>query len=71
MSETLTPEEILENYKKALARHDWFYHYSDDHRVWKAGEQSWSNICHRQKVLDKDYLIWNQYCPVEFKKNPK
>jgi hypothetical protein len=27
----------IEEYYHMLERHDWFYNYSDDHRVWKAG----------------------------------
>jgi hypothetical protein len=29
----------IEEYKTALARHDWYYNFSDDHRVWSSGEQ--------------------------------
>jgi len=28
----------LDEYKAELDRHDWFYYFSDDHRVWSAGE---------------------------------
>lgn len=27
----------LETYKKRLKAHDWYYQYSDDHSVWRAG----------------------------------
>ncbi len=29
----------LDDYKKALSSHDWFYHYSDDHSAFIAGER--------------------------------
>ena len=29
-----------EEYYQRLVNHDWFYHFSDDHRVWQAGEQN-------------------------------
>jgi hypothetical protein len=34
----------LETLDKALARHDWFYEYSDDHRVWCQGRDALANI---------------------------
>lgn len=34
----------LAEYKEALARHDWFYYFSDDHRVWSGGEVASKNI---------------------------
>ena len=30
---------MLEEYIKQLMHHDWFYSYSDDHSVWKAGKE--------------------------------
>lgn len=30
----------LEDYKETLELHDWFYYFSDDHRVYVAGEQA-------------------------------
>lgn len=61
----------LDDYKKALANLDWFYQYSDDHGVWRAGQAAWNSVCHWQGVLDQDYSIWNQYCPNDFKRYPK
>lgn len=29
---------MLEEYIKQLMHHDWFYSYSDDYSVWKAGK---------------------------------
>lgn len=34
----------LEEYKKALANHDWFYSFSDDHSVWSRGERERSRL---------------------------
>lgn len=34
----------VEQLKDMLARHDWWYAYSDDHKVWKAGKQEWQDI---------------------------
>lgn len=30
---------MLEEFIKQLMHHDWFYSYSDDHNVWKAGKE--------------------------------
>ena len=38
----LTPPE--EQFRLMLSRHDWYYSYSDDNRVWRAGEASWKAI---------------------------
>tara|TARA_R100000734_G_C3306873_1_gene97379 strand:+ start:539 stop:772 length:234 start_codon:yes stop_codon:yes gene_type:complete len=32
-------EELKETLKKQLESHDWFYHYSDDHRYWSSGHR--------------------------------
>jgi len=34
----------LNEFYKMLENHDWFYDYSDDHRVWRNGSQSMSAI---------------------------
>lgn len=34
----------LSEYKAKLDFHDWFYYFSDDHRVWQAGERSSKEI---------------------------
>lgn len=30
----------ITEFKTALANHDWFYYFSDDHRVWTRGEEA-------------------------------
>jgi hypothetical protein len=34
----------LEDFATALLKHDWYHEYSDDHRAWKAGDDSWKRI---------------------------
>jgi hypothetical protein len=36
--------EQLEKYIADLLRHDWFYEYSDDHSVWRAGKSERSRL---------------------------
>jgi hypothetical protein len=34
----------LENFEKLLRSHDWYYMMSDDHSVYKRGEDNWEKI---------------------------
>ena len=36
--------EAFEAYTKRLKNHDWFYEYSDDGSVWRAGNQAQKNL---------------------------
>ena len=57
----------MEEYKRMLASHDWFYGMSDDFRVWKAGQAVDSRMRRFQFALDPDFKVWNQYAPDYFK----
>lgn len=37
-------QELLQAYKDALAKHDWYYQYSDDSFVYNKGQRSASTI---------------------------
>lgn len=34
----------MEGYEAALASHDWYYNFSDDGRVWRAGEDAFKEL---------------------------
>jgi len=34
----------IEQFFNEASRHDWFYDYSDDHRVWTAGNEYQNNL---------------------------
>lgn len=34
----------LREFYDELEKHDWYYSYSDDHRVWKKGEAAWKAL---------------------------
>jgi hypothetical protein len=34
----------IEQFFNEASRHDWFYDYSDDHRVWTAGNEYKNNL---------------------------
>lgn len=55
----------LEQYRAALAACDWYYAFSDDHRVWQRGEEQAAAISAAQKIHDLDFAIWNQYAPAD------
>lgn len=40
---------VFEMYLKALSQMDWFYDYSDDHNVWRAGNTSMGVLQMRAK----------------------
>lgn len=35
----------LENYSNQLLNFDWYYEYSDDGNVWRAGQQKYAELC--------------------------
>lgn len=58
---------LLSDYEKLLAKHDWFYQYSDDSKVYHAGRTSFETLCRQQGILDLDASIWNKHCPADYK----
>lgn len=56
-----TPKEEL---VRLLDDHDWYYHYSDDHRYWVAGERSIVRIRALIELLgDPAQVMYNRACP--------
>lgn len=58
------PEAIIasiEEYIRALKSFDWFYDFSDDHRVYKRGYERMSALRSAQRSLDPEGTIWKQY----------
>jgi len=60
-------EARLEFYRRALARHDWWFQYADDYTVFKAGERNAVYIHAERCVLDPDFSVWNDHAPEEFR----
>lgn len=63
----MSKELNVDDYINMLKSHDWFYDYSDDHSVWVRGKAQRGAILEAKKELDPDYIIWNQYCPADFR----
>jgi hypothetical protein len=55
----------LDQYIAQLKAHDWFYEYSDDHRVWQAGRDVIEQLRQAQRTLDPQGIIWNEHAPKE------
>jgi hypothetical protein len=53
-------------YINDLKSHDWYYQYSDDQRVWRAGGEASAALHAKQQRLDPDFLLWNKYAPKEY-----
>lgn len=53
--------EQFDNYLNKLALHDWFYDYSDDNRVWRAGKdarQSLMEQAAKETILAQAFTAW-------------
>lgn len=59
----------LEMFNDMCKNHDWYYNYSDDHRVWKAGVAAESKLKARFRTLlngnlkESAQAIFDTYCP--------
>lgn len=47
--------EKLEKLESLLKSHDWFYEYSDDHRVWTKGHNQYQKILSAIRELEMTY----------------
>lgn len=56
-----------QEYRAALQAHDWYYDYSDDHKVWCAGRDQRSALRIARDKLDADGTIWNEYAPNQYR----
>ena len=53
--------ENIREYFKQLRYHDWYYNYSDDHRVWKAGSANYDLIRDRSKENLTYKRMYNEF----------
>jgi len=52
----------------AMKVHDWYYDYSDDGRVYRAGRASEDNLEKLFQTCGRPVAVWNEHCPKEFRK---
>tara|TARA_A100001015_G_C14818516_1_gene643728 strand:+ start:364 stop:597 length:234 start_codon:yes stop_codon:yes gene_type:complete len=54
----------IAEYFKELEKHDWYYNYSDDHSVWRKGNENTKRlqaIAQEQPILGRmytEYSVW-------------
>lgn len=56
----------LVEFIELLQRHDWYYQYSDDHRVWQRGQSQWNRIraIREENKADLNFeKAFNRECP--------
>ena len=53
--------ENIREYFKQLRYHDWYYNYSDDHRVWKAGSANYDLIRGKSKENVTYKRMYNEF----------
>lgn len=60
--------DLEHEFRELCKAHDISYQYSDDPRVWRAGEQSYERIKAFAKQLPRDraVAIWNEVCDQKF-----
>lgn len=61
------PELTLQEYEKMLKRHDWHYEYSDDHSVWKRGNEAHKELKRLAEELGGAFLaLYRSYFEKHF-----
>ena len=55
--------ETLEEYRQALAAHDWYFAYSDDYSEYKQGQRNRDRLLAAAKTFDPDLTIWTAIQP--------
>lgn len=51
----------LNEYYDELCHHDWFYSYSDDHRVWKRGHSREAFLRAIAQESEEHKRLWEQF----------
>ena len=76
-SEMISADQRLAELAQKLQYHDWYYNYSDDHSVWRRGEERSAQIQSEMKYLnslgleEQTKALWEQYCPWSETNKPK
>lgn len=56
----LNPMTLQEFYDE-LNSHDWYYMYSDDHRVWSAGERDRKRLQELSKQIEGGQKLYEEF----------
>jgi hypothetical protein len=57
------PIETVEEYRQALAAHDWWFAMSDDYTSYSQGQRNRDRLLEAAKTFDPDMAIWAEYKP--------
>ena len=63
------PIETLEQLEQAMINHDWYFQFSDDHRVWRTGDASSERIRSAMESFrnagfsEQVDALWELHCP--------
>lgn len=66
----MTRAEHLAAYRAALADHDWNFEFSEARQVVERGRESLKALEEARRLIDQDYLIWNEIAPAEYRRTP-
>lgn len=55
--------ETVEQYRQALAAHDWWFAFSDDYTCYSEGQRKRDRLLAAAKTFDPDMAIWAEYKP--------
>lgn len=62
-----THQEQMKELETMLRNHDWYYHFSDDSRVWRAGEAKTAELTAKVKSLGRDgERLYKAFLDIEF-----
>jgi hypothetical protein len=61
----------VESYIVLLKKHDWLFAYSDDSYSYRKGFEQRKELEMIRREIDRDYVIWNEFCHVECKNGAK
>ena len=61
----------LNEFYTKLGFHDWYYQYSDDHRVWRNGQDNWDRLNEVAKESPEHWALFEAYASHVFSQTPK
>jgi hypothetical protein len=61
----------LNEFYKMLAGHDWYYQYSDDHGVWRRGQDRYDTIAMVAKESPEHQKLFEDYSDYIFRSSEK
>lgn len=59
----MKPIETVEQYRQALASHDWWFAMSDDYTCYSEGQRNRDSLLAAAKTFDPDMVIWAEFKP--------